>query len=106
MTEKIPGTIENWENRTLGADEQFVHVAAPEDSDALDEALGIKRITLRLNKELFGKVQVAALDNHASHQWFIKRILSYVMNDEEVLKKALDSFLPHLDDESAKEKPE
>jgi uncharacterized protein (DUF4415 family) len=49
---KIEDTAENWENGALGTDEQFVKIADPSVSQAVDEALGLQAISIRLNKDL------------------------------------------------------
>lgn len=53
-TKKIPGTFEAWENRELGADEQY---AAPAPSSVeldsqIDEALALRMISIRLPETL------------------------------------------------------
>lgn len=106
MSDKIPGTTENWENRTLGADEQYVLVASPESSDAVDAAMGIQRVTVRITKQLFDKIQSVSSERHMSHRWFIKRALAFIVNDEELLKKVLDDIAPLPDEEARKDKSE
>jgi hypothetical protein len=52
MTKKITSTPEAWEDRLLGADEQYA-VAAPAEQDAqLDEALALRMISIRLPESL------------------------------------------------------
>ena len=50
-TAKIKDTLEAWENGALGRDEQFVVVADESHEAALQEALEMQAISLRLPKE-------------------------------------------------------
>lgn len=52
MTKKIASTPEAWDERQLGADEQFAAVAGAEHEGAVDEALGLKLISIRLPETL------------------------------------------------------
>ena len=49
---KIEDTAENWENGTLGTDEQYVKRSNPELDKAVDDALCLQAISIRLNKDL------------------------------------------------------
>jgi hypothetical protein len=52
MTKKITSTPEAWEDRLLGADEQYA-MAVPAEQDAqLDEALALRMISIRLPESL------------------------------------------------------
>lgn len=51
-TDKIPGTIEAWEDGSLGEDAAHVRRASPETCAAVEEALGLQAISIRLNKDL------------------------------------------------------
>lgn len=54
MINKIPDTVEAWENGDLGRSEEHVEVYKPsvEEAGAIDEAFGLKAISIRLEKEL------------------------------------------------------
>jgi len=52
MIKKIASTPEAWDERQLGADEQFAAVAGAEHEVAVDEALGLKLISIRLPETL------------------------------------------------------
>jgi predicted DNA binding CopG/RHH family protein len=52
MTKKITSTPEAWEDRLLGADEQYVAVASAEHDAQLDEALALRMISIRLPESL------------------------------------------------------
>lgn len=48
----ILGTVEAWEDGTLGRDEAHVRVAPPEAEEAFDEAMGLQSISIRLPRTL------------------------------------------------------
>jgi hypothetical protein len=51
---------EKWENRELGASEEYVRRVSPERERAVDEALGLQPITIRLQKELVDELKELA----------------------------------------------
>lgn len=51
-THKIPGTVEAWENGTLGEDLDSAKAVSSDKASAIEEALGLQMISIRLDKEL------------------------------------------------------
>ncbi len=47
---KIEGTVENWENGSLGQDEQFARQASPEETAAILRAAGVQPSPSRLQR--------------------------------------------------------
>ena len=90
-TEKIEGTEENWENRTLGADENFVAIARKtgwQENDA--EELGLKSISIRLQVKLLDELKMIAEINSIGYQPLIKQVLHRFVEAEmkNLLKEA------------------
>lgn len=52
MNAKIAGTEEAWESRQLGADAAHVKPVSAEDTQKIEESLGLQMISIRLDKGL------------------------------------------------------
>ena len=76
MENKIPGTTENWENRTLGASEQHVIPASPQASAEVDAALGLVTVKLRMPKQDVDKLEALAKSKDLILQAYIKSVLA------------------------------
>lgn len=74
-TAKIEGTVENWEDGTLGCDEQYARVSTSIDQKALDEALELKSISIRLQKGLLEDLKAIASMHGIGYQPLIKQVL-------------------------------
>lgn len=72
----IPGTVENWDNRVLGSDEAFVKVASPEVNSAVDTALGLVTVKLRMGKADVDKLEALAKEKGLILQAYIKSVLA------------------------------
>ena len=72
----IPGTAENWDNRVLGSDEAFVNVASPEVNSAVDAALGLVTVKLRMGKADVDKLEALAKEKGLILQAYIKSVLA------------------------------
>jgi predicted DNA-binding protein len=51
-TGKIEGTVENWENGTLGCSAEHARVAPPGTDEMVDEILGIQMVSFRVSKKV------------------------------------------------------
>lgn len=80
MTDKIPGTVENWENRTLGADERFVKRADPSDEIKVDQSLSLVTVKLRMDKSDVEALETLAKEKGLILQAFIRSVLSKEIN--------------------------
>lgn len=76
MENKIPGTTENWENRTLGASEQHAIPASPQASAEVDTALGLATVKLRMSKQDVDKLEALAKSKGLILQAYIKSVLA------------------------------
>lgn len=75
-TRKIDGTDEAWESRALGASEDHVAVAGDEHESALDEAMGLKCISIRLPKEMIEQYKLIGHFHGVGYQPLMRDVLS------------------------------
>lgn len=76
MTKKIIGTPEAWDERLLGADEQFVAVASDGEDSAVDDALGLKLISIRLPGSLIDDFKnIATINGGMGYQTLMRQVL-------------------------------
>ncbi|MET0072170.1 MAG: hypothetical protein ABW096_19200 [Candidatus Thiodiazotropha sp.] len=78
---KIPGTVEAWESGELGRDEKYVEVYQPKDS-AIDDALELQMISIRLQKGLIEDLKMIAQVNGLNYQPLIRQILQRFVDSE------------------------
>ena len=81
---KIEGTAEAWENRELGCDETFAQLSKLTESDqnAIDEALDLQMISIRLQKGLLESLKAIASLNGIGYQPLIKQVLQRFVDGE------------------------
>lgn len=60
----------------VGTSEQFVAAASPAQEKAVDEALGLLPISIRLQKDLLDKLKSLALLNGLGYQPLIRQVLT------------------------------
>lgn len=72
---KIAGTDEAWESRELGADPASVKVAGAEHAAALDDALGLQSISIRLPRQLIETYKLIASHHGIGYQPLMRDIL-------------------------------
>lgn len=75
MSKKIAGTPEAWEDGSLGQDAEFVRVAENTDDAALNEAVGLQPISIRLQKTLIEDFKRIAEINGIGYQPLIRQVL-------------------------------
>lgn len=79
----IMASDEAWDERTLGADENFVKVADVELTDSIDEAAGTQLISIRLQKSLIEDFKmIASLNSGIGYQTLMKQILKRFADSE------------------------
>lgn len=92
--------LEAWENRDLGADEAHVAVA-PERGAALDAALDLHPVSIRLQKSLVENLKALAHLHGLGYQPLIRQILTRWVDSElrmMVAKRASEAgFNPEAD---------
>jgi len=64
-----------WDNRELGASEEYVGKATSEQEKKLDEALGLHTISIRLQKNLIDNLKNLAEKDGIGYQPYIRQLL-------------------------------
>ena len=75
-TKKIESTSEAWESGQLGATEAYVEVADPAHADALDEALELQSISIRLPKQMVSQYKLIAHFHGVGYQPLMRDVLA------------------------------
>lgn len=88
---KIPGTEEAWEKGDLGADANFVAVAENVDQSAIDAALELQPISIRLQKSLIDDFKLIAQLHGIGYQPLMRQVLTRFADSEK--KRILRQFV-------------
>jgi hypothetical protein len=93
MTNKIPGTPEAWENGPLGKDAAYAekHLETEAEQSVIDEAFGLKAISIRLETELIASYKAVAKHYGMGYQPLMRQALHRFI-DSELKKIALDAM--------------
>ncbi len=76
MSKKIAGTPDVWDDRLWGADEQYASVGGPGHDVALDQALGLKLISIRLPESLIEDFKnMASTNGGMGYQTLMRQVL-------------------------------
>lgn len=78
---KIEGKVEAWESGELGRDESFVEVSSI-DFDAIDEALELKSISIRMPQGLIDDLKDIGKIHGLGYQPLIKQVLKRFVEAE------------------------
>ncbi len=84
-TTKIESTEEAWESGQLGRDEAYAHVFENEQEDALDKALELQMISIRLQKSLIEDFKLIAKLHGLGYQPLMRQILTRFADCEKKL---------------------
>lgn len=87
---KIPATDEAWEDGQLGRDAEFAVEADGDIEAAIDEALDLKLISIRLQKSLIDDFKYIASVNNIGYQTLMRQILQRFSDSEK--KKILRDY--------------
>ena len=74
-SKQVKDTEEAWDSRALGADEQYVVVADDAHEAALEEALELQAISIRLPKDLIRNYKLIADFHGVGYQPLMRDIL-------------------------------
>ncbi len=87
---KIEGTNEAWDARQLGCDEDFIEVASDIDIEALDDALELQMISIRLQKSLIEDFKMISTLHGIGYQPLIRQVLVRFADSEKkrILREA------------------
>ncbi|MES2283390.1 MAG: hypothetical protein V4542_18390 [Pseudomonadota bacterium] len=100
-TAKIKDTLDAWENGALGREEQFVEVADESHEAALQEALEMQAISIRVPKDLVRQYKLIAGYHGVGYQPLMRDVMT------RFVKGALkEIFEEQLKAENAKPKRE
>ena len=89
MTKKIKDTEQAWDARTLGAEAEFVGVADVSHDQALEEALDLQAISIRLPKDLIRNYKLIAEFHGVGYQPLMRNVLQRFVPEE--LKHILET---------------
>jgi uncharacterized protein (DUF4415 family) len=81
-TAKIEDTAEAWESGALGRDPAFARVASPETQKAVDDALGLQAISIRLDKSLIDDFKTIAKIHGIGYQPLMREALKRFAESE------------------------
>lgn len=78
----IPASDEAWDERTLGADENFVKAADDDIGAIIDEAIGLQPISIRLHKSLIEDFKALGELNGIGYQTLMRQVLKRFADSE------------------------
>ena len=87
----IKDTDQAWDDRSLGADEAHVSVADTTHQDALEAALGLQAISIRLPKDLIKSYKLIADFHGVGYQPLMRDVLHRFVGP--ALQEVLESHL-------------
>ena len=73
---KIEGTEQAWDSRQLGASDAHVVVCGQEEADAIDAALGLQAISIRLTKQMVEQYKLIAHFHGVGYQPLMRDVLA------------------------------
>ena len=103
-TKKIDSTDEAWDERLLGASEEHVVVAGVDHGAALDDALGLQSISIRLPKQMIDQYKLIAHFHGIGYQplmrdvmaRFVPGAIQEILQAEKVKAEKVKKDLPPL----------
>lgn len=78
----IPASDEAWDERLLGADENFVGVVEADIAKAIDEAVGSQLISIRMQKSTIEDLKLIASLNGIGYQTLMKQVMQRFVDCE------------------------
>lgn len=73
---RIKDTTEAWDSRALGADEERVGIASQDHESALDDALELQSISIRLPKQLINQYKLIAHFHKIGYQPLMRDVMA------------------------------
>jgi len=74
--------VEKWENGEFGQDMEHTKISSKEHDAEIDDALGLKSISLRLQASLIEDLKVLAKLNGIGYQPLARQVLTKFVTDE------------------------
>lgn len=91
--EKFPH--DEWESQKLGATKKYARKVSSEREEAVDDALGLQLVSIRLQKTLINTLKKIALEEGIGYQTYIRQLLTqHVKNAAIPAKKMKEATLP------------
>ena len=80
---------DQWESRQLGASAKHAIASPPGENEAVDQALGLQAISIRLQSTLIDDLKEIAKETGLAYQPLIRMVLTtYVKENEHKLKRS------------------
>jgi hypothetical protein len=95
-------TEDEWERGDLGRDENFVRRSPPEREDAVDDALELQMISIRLQKELIRALKAIADYHGIGYQPLMRDILARFSRVE--MLRIHDEMKQQLDEQKTQQR--
>ncbi|MDP9771101.1 hypothetical protein [Kosakonia cowanii] len=94
IAKSLISDAEKWDNRELGASEDHVQVASEADMTALNDALSLQAISIRLQKTLIGDLKAIADQYGIGYQPMIRDLLQrFVLSEKKQhIQRQLESL--------------
>lgn len=94
-TDKISDTSNAWDDGELGRDVEFVAVAPVEDEARINEALGLRPISIRLEQSLIDDFKALGAINGLGYQTLMRQVLKRFADSEKkrILVEAADRII-------------
>jgi predicted DNA binding CopG/RHH family protein len=74
--EKYLDDVELWDSKKLGADIRYAERASEAEDKAVDDALGLQAISIRLQKNLVKQLKTLAQRDGIGYQPYIRQVLT------------------------------
>lgn len=87
-TKEIADTSAAWETGKLGRDDEFVQVTSEAEAAAIDDALGMQMISIRLPKSLLEDLKAMARFHEVGYQPLMRDVLARWVSAEKKIAKA------------------
>lgn len=90
MGKEIEEDLENeerWDNRDLGADEEFVKRASPEREKKINDSLGLHAISIRLQTETIELLKEFAREDGIGYQPLLRQVITKYANERAIKKE-------------------
>jgi hypothetical protein len=81
--ERLTADAELWESGKLGRSAKHIRIASDDEELAIDDALGLQLISIRLHKSLIEKLKQLALLEGIGYQPLIRQVLTRYLRENE-----------------------
>lgn len=105
--EKIPGTVEAWEDGSLGEDEDSAVLSDFIDMEILEESAGLQPISIRIQKSVLDDLKIIAKMEGMGYQPLIKNLLKrfVVAEQKKFYREHAPTMMANGPDDEVKPEP-